>query len=131
MTTKSKLRGHDIECINGEWIYCDNKKPTAGNYQDRPCGFCGRHSTEDGHDDCLGTLPGVMNACCGHGDIRDVYVQFLDGFSVYRDDAIVIQNILKKYREQEMVNEKRKKENDKMHPDVLQKIPAAMKVLKQ
>ena len=26
----------------------------------------------------MGTLPGVMNACCGHGDFGMVYVQFRD-----------------------------------------------------
>ena len=28
---------------------------------------------------CLGTMPGVMNACCGHGRLVDTYVQLLDG----------------------------------------------------
>ena len=95
----SKLRGHDIEYVNGEWRYCDTKEPTAGNYQNRPCGHCGRHFTKDGHDGCLEKLPGVMNACCGHGNIRESYVQFLDKSSINGYDAMVIQNILKKYRD--------------------------------
>ena len=94
---KSKLRGHDIEFVNGKCIYSDTKEPTANNWQDRPCGRCGKHFTKEGHDACLGTLPGVMNACCGHGDNRDAYVQFLDGFSVHGEDAIVILEVLKKY----------------------------------
>jgi hypothetical protein len=37
-----------------------------------------------------------MNACCGHGDIEDAYVQFLDGFSISGEDAIIILEVLKK-----------------------------------
>ena len=93
---KSKLRGHKIEYVNGEWIYSDTKGPTVDTWQDRPCGICGKFPTEEGHDACLGTLPGVMNACCGHGDNRDAYVQFLGGFSINGEDAITILTILKK-----------------------------------
>ena len=94
----SKLRGHDIEFINSEWIYCDTKEPTVNNYQNRPCGNCGKNSTKEGHDACLGTLPSVMNACCGHGLEDEAYVQFLDGFSIKGKDAILIMDILKKYK---------------------------------
>jgi len=38
-----------------------------------------------------------MNACCGHGQINDAYIQFLDSFSIYGKDAKVIIDILKKY----------------------------------
>ena len=31
------------------------------------CRSCGRQETDDGHDACLADLPGVVNACCGHG----------------------------------------------------------------
>ena len=76
----------------------DTKKSTVDTWQDRPCGRCGEFLTnKEGHDACLGTLPGVMNACCGHGDNRDAYVQLLDGFSLSGEDAIVILKVLKKY----------------------------------
>ena len=57
---------------------------------------CGK--TSEGHDDCLGTLIGLMNACCGHGHGDDdvAYVQFIDGTTVHGDDARTIQAILKK-----------------------------------
>ena len=61
----------------GKWVYCDNMLPTAGSK--RPCGRCNQHSTSSGHDACLGELPGVANACCGHGDIADSYIQMNDG----------------------------------------------------
>ncbi len=44
------------------------------------CGYCGLAKTPEGHDGCLGTLPGdVMNACCGHGRPNEAYIQFWDG----------------------------------------------------
>ena len=94
---KPKLRGHKIEFVNGECIYSDTKKSTVDTWQDRSCGRCGKHFTKEGHDACLGTLPGIMNACCGHGDSRDAYVQFLDRFSIHGEDAIAILEVLKKY----------------------------------
>jgi len=96
---KSKIRGHDIEFndTSNEWVYSDTKESTAKNYKDRPCGNCGNSYTKEGHDACLGTLIGLMNACCGHGNPKEAYVQFLDGYCIHGKDAFVIQNILKKY----------------------------------
>ena len=73
----NKLRGHKIVFKNGEWLYADTMTPTVNNQ--RNCGECGKANTLDGHDGCLGGLPNVMNACCGHGDIKDAYVQYMDG----------------------------------------------------
>lgn len=33
----------------------------------RPCPQCGELPTPDGYDPCLGCIPGVYSACCGHG----------------------------------------------------------------
>lgn len=73
------LRGHPIEYRADRWVYCDTGEPTAETWQTRPCGHCGRHNTLEGHDACLGTLPGVINACCGHGDREAAYIQFEGG----------------------------------------------------
>ena len=40
------------------------------------CDHCGLTATREGHDGGIGTLEGVMNACCGHGDQNAAYVQF-------------------------------------------------------
>ena len=73
-----------------------------GNYLDgyakEVCGHCNKKRTPEGHDGCLGILPGLMNACCGHGEIGTAYVQFIDGSTVHKQDAITIQEILKKQR---------------------------------
>jgi len=95
--THSKLRGHDIEYINNEWVYSDTKESTVSTFKNRSCGHCGKHNTPEDHDACLGRLKGLMNACCGHGLINEAYVQFLDGFSIHGEDAVIILNILKKY----------------------------------
>lgn len=41
-----------------------------------PCKACGDKPTIEGHDACIGTLPNIMNACCGHGGRNEPYVQF-------------------------------------------------------
>lgn len=40
------------------------------------CGHCSKHRTLEGYDGCIGYLPNVRNACCGHGEDRSAYVQF-------------------------------------------------------
>ena len=84
---KSFLRGHRIELTDRGWVFSDTGESTAETYCDRPCGHCGMFSTPEGHDACLGTLLGVMNACCGHGQVSDAYVQFEDGSCIYGEEA--------------------------------------------
>jgi hypothetical protein len=93
---KSYLRGHEIEFVNNEWLYSDTKVPTVQEWKERNCGHCGLSNTPEGHDGCLGTLPGLMNACCGHGEDTRAYVQFLDGSGIHGIDSVTIMNILKK-----------------------------------
>ncbi len=57
------------------WIYSDNKKPVSED-KNRSCGNCGKSQTKEGHDGCIGTLPDVLNACCGHGVGNESYIQF-------------------------------------------------------
>ena len=73
-------------CVDGEWFYEDKKTQTVGNRRD--CGHCHRADRADGHDACIGELPGVMNACCGHGQLDEAYVQFTDGSRLSGTDAI-------------------------------------------
>lgn len=95
MKTIGYLRGHEITCIDDKCFYTDNGEPTASTYKDRPCKKCNKVYTKEGHDACLGTLKGVLNACCGHGVTDHAYVQLLDGFSIHGKDAVTIQDILK------------------------------------
>ena len=83
---KSCHRGHSIIFVDNAWVYEDNGKPVPGyGGEDRPCKFCG-HSFGRGPDDeddpCLGHLPGVVKACCGHGVRKDSYIVFENGFTI-------------------------------------------------
>lgn len=72
-------RGHIIYATNiHAWKYADTDELYDPN-NERPCIRCGRRATAEGHDACLGTIPGVTNACCGHG-VQDPYIQYPNGF---------------------------------------------------
>lgn len=95
----TSYRGHNIELVNNEWIYSDTKESVKNFHLVRTCGNCNEPYTNEGHDACLGTLKGIMNACCGHGNIAEAYVQFLGGFCIEGKDAKVILDILKRIRD--------------------------------
>ena len=90
---ESKWRGHIITYDNFscDWSFKDGCK--VKNDPDRPCGHCGMCNTPEGHDGCLGVLPGVTNACCGHGSDNKSYVQFLRGTTIRGEDAISFINL--------------------------------------
>jgi len=44
----------------------------------RPCAKCGLKRPPSGHDPCIENLPGVGQACCGHG-VEEGYIYFLNG----------------------------------------------------
>lgn len=49
--------------------------------EDWPNGFCAackQIKTPEGHDPCIANLPGVLFACCGHGNTFG-YIKFTDG----------------------------------------------------
>lgn len=74
----STFRGHEI-VFDDVWRFTNTGESTVDTWESRPCGHCGRDNTSEGYDACLGTLPGVMNACCGHGEVKGAYVHFDDG----------------------------------------------------
>lgn len=74
----SKFRGNAIYFDGEQYRYCSDNKPTAAHWKQRPCGHCHKPNRADEHDACLGELPGVINACCGHGTTQEAYIQFTD-----------------------------------------------------
>ena len=85
----SSYKGHKIEKNSqGLWVYSDSKELVSSNAWIK-CGHCGLEVTEHGNDGCIGTLPNVMNACCGHGNINDAYVQFSDKKIIKGNEAIM------------------------------------------
>jgi len=64
----------------------------AGSGQFGICGKCKKLPTKEGHDGCLGTLPGkIMNACCGHGNDEQAYIQYWDKKRIAGNEAIAEQ----------------------------------------
>jgi hypothetical protein len=81
----------------------ENYKPLDARNNDKlksfekvPCKYCGKYKTFEGHDGCISELIGIANACCGHGNINEAYVQFLDGTVIKGKDAVLLQAILKR-----------------------------------
>jgi len=85
VSARSFWRGHPIIARGDDWFYADDESPVADKAgRSRPCGNCGQ-DTPAGQvevDPCLGALPGVDNACCGHGDREEAYIQFTNGVTV-------------------------------------------------
>jgi hypothetical protein len=82
---KSNFRGHDIEWDEqlGHWRYSDDKSVLPANGGEcRSCKRCGETWEIEGGDKCLGILPGVNNACCGHGVRSRSYVRFDNGVTI-------------------------------------------------
>jgi hypothetical protein len=60
----------------------------AGSGQFDICGHCKLPPSPEGHDGCLDTLKGdVMNACCGHGNDAQAYIQRWDGVCIRGKEA--------------------------------------------
>ncbi len=71
-----RYRGHTIiKTRDGQWIYEEDEILVSSD-KDRACGHCGKSNTPEGHDACLGIIPGAINACCGHGSPEEAYVQY-------------------------------------------------------
>lgn len=91
---ESRWRGHLIEPKGLDWIYSDTKEKVSEN-KNRVCAHCEKQNVVGDYDPCLGKLPGLMNACCGHGVSESAYVQFLDGFCIRGVYALKVIELLK------------------------------------
>ena len=80
MTARGYFRGHPLIWINDRWVYEDSgaEIPVNGG-EIRPCVKCRILSPLNEADPCLGVLPGVDTACCGHGVRSEAYVRFTNG----------------------------------------------------
>lgn len=87
MTARTRQRGHRIKWAGHKWVYTnwDDKSRVQGGGE-RPCASCGKRS--EGPDACLGKLPQVRAACCGHGHPEDAYFIFHDGTELRGEDAV-------------------------------------------
>lgn len=78
MVAHGYYKGWKVYYDNG-WRYTDNGMKVT----ERPCKKCGKYATEEGHDSCLGKLPNVLSACCGHG-VKNPYIYYENGIVVGR-----------------------------------------------
>lgn len=70
MAARGTFRGHDAyyDWQAHVWRYADNGMAVPSYpAHERPCAHCGLPPTPAGEDGCLGHIPGVTSACCGHG----------------------------------------------------------------
>jgi hypothetical protein len=91
---KDISRGNKNSCdVQSKEDHLDPSKPQI------PCVKCGKFPTKEGHDACLGTLPGVIDACCGHG-VREAYIHFENGVTLRGSlvTEFVQANLKNKYR---------------------------------
>lgn len=70
--SRSNAYGHEAEYNwdKNMWVYSDTKEPVT---KARHCKCCGKLPTKEDYDGCIGELPGVKHACCGHG-VENPYV---------------------------------------------------------
>lgn len=59
-----------VVLTDGSFAYANDPAP----FGSKSCPRCGRMPTPEGHDACLGWIPGVRSACCGHGVEETYYV---------------------------------------------------------
>lgn len=91
MSAKSRVYGHPVIHHSGKdvWRWDDTGEAvTRESEQARLCPRCGKPPTREGYDACLGHLPGISGACCGHGFSEDVYVQFENGDGLSGENAL-------------------------------------------
>ena len=66
---RAYINGHECVFKNGAWQLPANVEK---------CPRCGRMNKMNTPDGCIGLLPGVVSACCGHG-VEEGYIIFENG----------------------------------------------------
>jgi hypothetical protein len=102
MREKKETKNTDTSYLRDDKSSNDLK--TITNHSDTsikriPCVKCGKLPTDEGHDACLGTLPGVIDACCGHG-VTEAYINFENGVTIRGSlvNEFVQANLKNKYK---------------------------------
>ena len=71
----------------------------------KSCSVCGGPHGDGFPDPCLGELPGVVGACCGHGDRGEAFIGWKGGLVVrgFWIDQKTRREVARYYEEQEQV----------------------------
>ena len=75
--SRATIYGYDCEWNGSDWVYSDTKE--VASITPRPCPMCQKPPTPEGHDACLGNIPGVESACCGHGRENGYIIWNIEG----------------------------------------------------
>src|SRR5258707_458524 len=67
ITDEVLLAGAMADVPFGEAVQVARALKKARPTTKRPCVVCHQLRTPEGHDPCIANLPGVFQACCGHG----------------------------------------------------------------
>lgn len=75
------------------WVFNDTGETVSPeSIAIRFCPRCAQRPTEDGHDPCIANLPGVRNACCGHGGALEAYdretLRYAEALAYFRDQSV-------------------------------------------
>ena len=81
MVARSMTRGHATHWNGKNWVVTATGELV--HKTTLKCPECKLDCEPKGPDPCLGILPGVAHACCGHGDRRKAYVKFQNGLTIY------------------------------------------------
>jgi hypothetical protein len=74
--------------IRGRIVVLKRDEDYGKLWRETICPKCNRPPTPEGHDACLGHIPGVRAACCGHGT-GPSYIWFENG-TIIRDFATLL-----------------------------------------
>lgn len=72
MTATGYVRGNPVYWDGIAWCFLDGVPIEA---EERPCVVCHVTVGRDDPDPCIGMLPGVTSACCGHG-VESLFIVF-------------------------------------------------------
>lgn len=72
----------------GHVIRFNSDEELHAKTQDLTCIKCNLKPTPEGSDPCLGNLPGVLYACCGHGKPGRAYILFENGIHIQGFDTV-------------------------------------------
>lgn len=86
---RKEYHGHILVKEDSGWVYEDSKEPFDRDNL-RPCPHCNKELKKDGMDPCLGELPGVVAACCGHGGrgFHSPYIMFENGIVINNFETV-------------------------------------------
>jgi len=74
------LMGHGVYMAD-DMLIARNSRGQFINIDKLKCTKCKKKATKDGQDPCIANLPGVTDACCGHGR-HEGYIVFENGVKI-------------------------------------------------